>query len=151
MEKQGKQWQISFLGSKITADSGCSLKKKSTCSFGEKKTMKNVNSILKRRDILLPVNLCLLKVMAFSRSCGGYENGTKKKAEYQRTDAFELWCWTRLLRVPWSARKSNQSILKGNQSWISFGRTNAETKPPILWPLVGKNWIFRKDPDDGKD
>ena len=75
---------------------------------------------------------------------------TIKKAESRRIDAFELWCWRRLLRVPWTARRSNQSILKGNQFWILFGRTDAETETPVLWPPDGKNWPIGKDPDAGK-
>ena len=71
-----------------------------------------------------------------------------KKAECQRIDAFELWCWGRLLRVPWTARRSNQSILK---SWIFRGRTDAEAETPILWPPDEKNWLIGKDPDAGKD
>ena len=72
-----------------------------------------------------------------------------KKAECQRIDAFELWCWRRLLRNPWTARRSNQSILK--EPWVVMGRTNAEVEVPILWPLDVKNWLIGKDPDAGKD
>ena len=74
---------------------------------------------------------------------------TAKKAECRKIDAFKLWCWRRLLRVPWTARRSNQWILKGNQSWIFIGMTDAET--PILWPPDAKNWHIGKDPDGGKD
>ena len=81
----------------------------------------------------------------------GCETWTIKKAESQRIDAFELGCWGRLLRVPWTGRRSNQSILKGNQSWIINGRTDAEAEAPILWPPVVKSWLIRKDPDAGKD
>ena len=76
---------------------------------------------------------------------------TIKEVECQRIDAFELWCWRRLLRIPWTARRSNQSTLKGNQSWIFIGRTDAEAKVPILWPPDAKNWLTGKDPDAGKD
>ena len=69
----------------------------------------------------------------------------------QRTDAFELWCWRRLLRVPWTARRFNQSILKGNQSWIFIGRTAVEAETPVLWPSDAKSWLIWKDPDAGKD
>ena len=76
---------------------------------------------------------------------------TIKEVECQRIDAFELWCWRRLLRIPWTARRSNQSTLKGNQSWIFLGRTDdAEAKVPILWPPDAKNWLTGKDPDAGK-
>ena len=74
-----------------------------------------------------------------------------KKAEHWRTDAFELWCWRRLLRVPWTARRSNQSILKGDQSWVFTGRTDVEAEAPVLWPPDAKSWLIRKDPDSGKD
>ena len=76
---------------------------------------------------------------------------TIKKTEHWRRDAFELWCWRGLLRVPWTTRRSNQVILKGNQSWIFFGRTDSEAEAPILWPPDAKNWLVGKDPDAGKD
>ena len=79
------------------------------------------------------------------------ESGTIKKAEHWRINAFELWCGGRLLRVLWTARRSNQSILKGNQSWIFIGRTDAEAETPIFWPPDAKNWLTRKDPKAGKD
>ena len=69
----------------------------------------------------------------------GCESWTVKKAEHRRIDAFELWCWRRLLRVPWTARRSNQSILKEDQSWVFIGRTDAEAETPILWPLYAKS------------
>ena len=81
----------------------------------------------------------------------GCENWTIKKAEHWRIDAFELWCWRRLLRVPWTARRSNQSILKGNQSWMFTGRTDAKAETPILWPPDAKNRLIGKDPDAGED
>ena len=81
----------------------------------------------------------------------GCESWTVKKAGRRRIDAFELWCWRRLLRVPWTARRSNQSILKVNQSWIFIGRTDAEVETPVLWPPDGKNWLIWKDPDAGRD
>ena len=79
----------------------------------------------------------------------GCESWTIKKAECRRTDAFELWCWGRHLRVPWTVRRSNQSILKENHSWLFTGRTDAEA--PILWPLNVKSRLIGKDPDAGKD
>ena len=79
----------------------------------------------------------------------GYKSWTIKKAEYWRTDAFELWCWRRLLRVPWIAGRSNQSIQ--NQSWIFIGRTYAEADAPILWSPDVKSWLIGKDPDARKD
>ena len=81
----------------------------------------------------------------------GCHSWTIKKAECRRIDAFELWCWRRLFRVPWTARRSNQSILIWNQSWIFIGRTDAEAETPILWPPDAKSWLIWKDPDAEKD
>ena len=81
----------------------------------------------------------------------GCESWTIKKAAHRRTDAFELWCWRRLLRVPWTARRFNGVNPKGNQSWILIGRTDAEAETLILWPPDTKNWLIWKDPDAGKD
>ena len=100
-----------FLGSKITADGDCSHEIKRRLIL-ERKVMTNLGSILKSRDIILPTKVCLVKVMVFPVAMYGCESWTVKKAEHQRIDAFELWCWRRLLRVLWTARKSNQSILK---------------------------------------
>ena len=91
--------------------------------------------------------VCLVKAMSFPVVMYGCESWTIKKAEHQRIDARELWCWRRLLRVPWTARRSNQSILKE----ISPGRTNAETETPILWAPDAKSRLSGKDPDAGKD
>ena len=98
-------------GSKITADGDCSHEIKRHLLLG-KKVMTNLDSILKCRDITLPTKFCLVKAMVFPVVMYGCETWTVKKAECQRIDAFELWCWRRLLRVPWTARRSNQSILK---------------------------------------
>ena len=98
-------------GSKITADGDCSHEIKRCLLFG-RKVMTNLDSILKRRDIILPTKFHLLKAMVFPVVIYGCESWTVKKAERWRIDAFELWCWRRLLRVPWTARRSNQSILK---------------------------------------
>ena len=100
-----------FLSSKITADGDCSHEIKRHLLLG-RKIMTNLDSILKSRDITLPTKVCLVKAMVFPVVMCGCESWTVKKAEQWRTDAFELWCWRRLLRVPWSARRSNQSILK---------------------------------------
>ena len=100
-----------FLGPKITADGDCSHEIK-RCLLFERKTMTNQDSILKSRDIILSAKVCLVKSMVFPVVMYGYESWTIKKAEHWRTDAFELWHWRRLLRVPWTARRSNQSILK---------------------------------------
>ena len=100
-----------FLGSKITADGDCSHEIKRRLLLGSK-VMTNLDSTLKSRDITLPTKVCLVKIMVFPVVMYGCESWTIEKAEHQRIDAFELWCWRRLLRVPWSARRSNQSILK---------------------------------------
>ena len=100
-----------FLGSKITADGDCSHEIKRCFLFG-RKVMTNLDSILKSRDITLPTKVHPVKAMVFPVNMYGCESWTLKKAEWWRIDAFELWCWRRLLRVPWTARRSNQSILK---------------------------------------
>ena len=100
-----------FLGSRITADGDCSHEIKSSLLPG-RKAVANLDSILKSRDITLLTKVCTVKVMVFAVVMYGCESWTIKKAEGQRTDAFELWCWRRLLRVPWTARRSNQSMLK---------------------------------------
>ena len=100
-----------FGGSKITADSDCSHEIKRCLLLGQK-VMTNLDSILKSRDTTLPTKVCLVKAIVFPVVMYGCESWTMKKAERQKIDAFELWCWRRLLRVPWTARRSNQSILK---------------------------------------
>ena len=100
-----------FLGSKITADGDCGHEIKRRLLLG-RKVMTNEDSILKSRDIILPTQVHLVKAMVFPVVMYGCENWTIKKAKHQRIDALELWCWRRLLRVPWTARRSNQSILK---------------------------------------
>ena len=139
-------WQIDgetvadfiFLGSKITADGDCSHEIK-RCLLLQRKVMTNLDSILKRRDITLPTKFCLVKTMVFPVVMYGCESWTINKAECWRIDAFELWCWRRLLRVPWTAGRSNQSILKEISPGCSFGRTDAEAETPILWPLHAKS------------
>ena len=112
MGKQWKQWQTVFGGGfKITADGDCSHEFKRCLLFG-RKVMTNLDSILKTRDITLSTKVRLVKAMVFPVAMYGCESWTVKKRECQRIDAFELWCWRRLLRAPWTARRSNQSILK---------------------------------------
>ena len=101
--------------------------------------MTNLDSTLKSRDVTLPTKVHLVKAMVFPVILYGCESWTIKKAEHGRTDAFKLWCWRRLLRVPWTARRSNQSILKEISPKHSFGRANAEAETPILWPPDAKN------------
>ena len=140
-----------FLGSKITADSDWSHEMRRLLLLG-RKAVTNLDSILKNRDITLPTKVHLVKAMVFPTVTYGCESWTVKKAEcHQRIDAFELWCWRRFLRVPWIARRSSQSILKEISPEYSFGRTNAESEIPILWPPNAKNWLIWKDTDAGKD
>ena len=108
-----------FLGSKITADGDCSHEIKRRLLLG-RKVMTNLDSIFKSRDITLPTKVHLVKAMVFPVVMYGCESWTVKKAERRRIDAFELWCWRRLLRVPWTARRSNQSILKEISPEISL-------------------------------
>ena len=98
-----------FLGSRITADGDCSLEIKRRLLLG-RKVMTNLDNILKSRDVTLPTKVHLVKAMVFPEGMYGCESWTVKKAEHRRIDAFELWCWRRLLRVPWTARRANQSI-----------------------------------------
>ena len=96
--------------------------------------MTNLDSIFKSRDITLPIKVCLVKVMVFPVVMYGCESWTVKKAESRRIDAFELWCWRRLLRVPWTSRRSNPVHSKGDQSWVFFGRNDAKAETPVFWP-----------------
>ena len=111
----GKQWKqcqtLFFLGSKTTTDGDCSHEIKRRLLLG-RKVMANLDGIFKSRDITLPTKVRLVKAMVFSVVMYGCESWTVKKAEDRRIDAFELWCWRRLLKVPWTARRANQSILK---------------------------------------
>ena len=123
-------------GSKITADGDCSHEIK-RCFLLGRKAMISLDNILKSRNSTLPTKVCLVKAMVFPVVMYGCESWTIKKAECWRIDAFELWFWTRLLRVPWTARRSNQS-------WIFIGKTDAEAEAPILWPPDAKNWLLGK-------
>ena len=128
-----------FLGSKITADDDFNHEIKRRLVL-RRKAMTNLDSILKSRDITLPTKIRLVKAVVFPVVMYGYESWTIKKAECQRIDAFELWCWRRLLRVPWTARRSNQPVHpRGDQSWVFIGRTDVEAETPILWPPDAKN------------
>ena len=113
-----------FWGSKITADGDCSHEIKRCLLLG-RKAMTNLDSIFKSRDITLPTKVRLIKAMVFPVVMYGCESWTVKKAERRRIDAFELWCWRRLLRVPWTARR-NPVHSKGDQSWVFFGRNDAK-------------------------
>ena len=133
------------LGSKITADGDCNHETKRCLLFG-KKAMTNLDSILKTRDITLLTKVCLVKAMVFPVVMRGCESWAIKKAERWRIDAFELWCYRRLLRVPWTARKSNQSILKEICPEYSLEGLTLKLKLQYFGHLM-----WRKDPNDGKD
>ena len=152
-----KQWKtvtdFIFLGSKISADGDCSHEIKRRLLLG-RKVMTNLDSILKSRDITLLTKVCLVKSVVFPVVMYGCESWTIKKAEHQRIDAFELWCWRRLLRVPWTARRSNQSILKeispeySVEGWMLkwklqyfghlMGRTDSLEKTLMLEKIEGR-------------
>ena len=119
MGEQWKQSQTIFWGSKITADGDCSHEVKRHLLLG-RKVMTNLDSIFKSRDITLLTKVRLVKAMVFPAVMYGYESWTVRKDEHRRIDAFELWCWRRLLRVPWTARRSNQSILKEINPGVSL-------------------------------
>ena len=135
-----------FLGFKITMDGDCSHEVKRCLLLG-RKAMTNLNNILKSRDIVLLTKVYIVKVVIFPVVMYGCEGWTIKKARHQRIDGFELWCWRRFLRVPWTARRWNQSILRENQPWILFGRTDAKAEVPIHWPPDVKSCFIGKHPD----
>ena len=134
----GNSVRFYFGGSKITADGGCSHEIKKHLLL-RRKVMTNLDSILKSRDITLSTKVCLVKAMVFPLVMYGCESWTIKKAECQRIDAFELWCWRRLLRVPWTARRSNQSILRGNRSSVFIGTTDVKAETLVFWPPDAKS------------
>ena len=139
MEKQWKQWQTLFWGgSKITADGDCSHEIKRRLLLG-RKVMTNLDSMLKSRGITLLSKVHLVKAMVFPVVMYGCETWNIKTAEHQRIDTFELWCWRRLLRVPWTARRSNQVHSEGDQPWDFFGRNDAKAETPVLWPPHAKS------------
>ena len=132
-----------FLGSKITADGDCSHEIKRHLLLG-RKTMTNLDSILKSRDITLPTKVHLVKAMVFPVVTYGCESWTIKKAECQIIDAFELWCWRRLLRVPWTARKSNQSILREISPEYSLEGLMLKLKPQCFGHLMRRTNSMEK-------
>ena len=136
-------------GSKITADGDCSHEIKRHFLLG-RKAMTNLDSILKSRDITLPAKVCLVKAIVFPVVMYGCESWTIKKAECQSIDGLELLCWRRLLRVLWTARRSNQSILKEISPGYSLEGLMLKLKL-ILWPPNAKNSLIGKDPDAGQD
>ena len=134
---------VLFLGSKITADGDCSHEIKRLLLLG-RKVMTNLDSILKSRDITLPIKVHLVKAMVFPVVMYGCEKWTVKKAEHRRNDAFELWCWRRLLRVPWTARRSNQSILKEISPGCSLDRLMLKLKLQYFGHLMRRVDLLEK-------
>ena len=137
-------------GSKITGGGDCSHEIRRRLFLG-RKVMTNLDSIFKSRDITLPTKVHLVKTMVFPVLMYGCESWTIKKAERWRIDAFELWCWRRLLRVLWTARISNQSILKEISPGCLLEGLISKRKLPILWPPDVKSWLIWKDTDVRKD
>ena len=148
MEKQWKQWETCFLGLKNHEDSDCSHEIKRCLLLG-RKAMTNLDSILKKQRYYFAYKGLYNQSSGFPAVMYGCESWTIKKAEHWRIDAFELHCWKRLLRVPWSARRPQRN--KGNQPWIFIGRTDAKAEALILWLPDVKSWLTGKDPDAGKD
>ena len=138
-----------FLGSKITADGDCNHEIKRRLLLG-RKVMTNLDSIFKCRDITLPAKVRLVKAMVFSVVIYGCESWTVKKAEHQRTDAFKLWCWRRLLRVPWTPRRSNQSILKEISPGCSLEGLMLKLKLQHFGQLIWRADSFEKTLMPGK-
>ena len=138
-----------FWGSKITADGDCSHEIRRHLLLG-RKTMTNLDSVLKSRNITLPTKVPIVKAMVFPVVMYGCESWTIKKAEHQRIDAFELWCWRRLLKVSWTARRSNQSILREiNPEYSLEGRCwSWNSSILVIW---WEEWLIAKVPDASKD
>ena len=139
-----------FWGSKITAEGDCSHAIK-RCLLLRRKVMTNLDNILKSRDITLPTKFRLVKAMVFPVVMYGCESWTVKKAECRRVDAFELWCWRRLLRVPWTARRSNQSTLKEINPGISLKGMMLKLKLQYFGHLMRKVDLLEKNSDTGRD
>ena len=131
--KCGNSVRFHFLGSQINVYSDCSHKIKRHLLLG-RKAMTNLESVLKSRDIMLWTKVCLVKAMVFPVVMYGCESWTIKKAEHQRIDAFELWCWRRLLKVPWTTRRSNQSILKEISPEYLLEGLVLKLKLQYFWP-----------------
>ena len=144
-EKIGTVIHFIFLGSKITADGDCSHEIERRLLLG-RKVMANLDSILKSRDITLSTKVRIVKAMVFPVVMYGCESWTVKKAEPRRTDAFELWCWRRLLRVPWTARRSNQSILKELSPGCSLEGMMLKLKLQYLGHLMQRVDSLEKTP-----
>ena len=119
--------------------------------FLGRKVIINLDSIFKSRDITLPTKVHLVKAMVFPVVMYRCESWSIKKAENWKIDAFDLWCWRRLLKSPLDCKEIQLVHPKGDQSWVFIGQTDVEAETPILWPLDAKCWLIWKDPDAGKD
>ena len=150
MEKLETMTDFILGGSKITTDGDCSHEIKRRLLL-RRKAVTNLDSILKSRDITLPTKVCLVKALVFPVVMYGCESWTIKKSEYWRIDAFELWCWKRPLRVPWTARRSNQSILKEISPEYSLEGVMLKLKLQSFGHRDAKNRLIWKDPDAGQD
>ena len=146
MGKQWKQWEtFFFFGLQITADGDCSHEIKRCLLLG-RKALTNLDSILKTRDVNLPTKVCLVKAMVFSVVMYGCESWSIKNTECRRIDAFELWCWRRFLRVPWTSRRSNKSILKEISPEYPLEGLMLKLKLQYFGHL-----LWRTNPDAGRD
>jgi len=150
MGKQETVADFIFMGSKITADGDCSHEIKRRLLL-ERKVMTNLDSIFKSRDITLPTKVRLVKAMVFPVVMYGCESWTVKKAECRRIDAFKLWCWRRLLRVPWTARRCNWSILKEMNPGCSLEGLMLKLKLQYFGHLMRRVDSLEKDSDAGRD
>ena len=139
-----------FFGSKITADGNCSHEIKRHLILG-RQAMTNLYSVLKSRDTTMPAKVHMIKAMVFPVVMYGCESWTIKKAEHWRTDSFKLWCWRRLLRVPWTARRSNQSILQEISPEYSLKRLILKLNLQYFGHHYVKSWLIGKVPEAGKD
>ena len=134
-----------FLGSKITVDGDCSHEIRRWLLLG-RKAMTNLDSVLKSRNVTLPTKVHIVKAMVFPVVMYGSESWTIKKTEHQRVDALELWCWRRLLKVPWTAKRYQE-----DKSWIFTGRTDVEAEAPVFWSSDANSWLIGKVPNAQKD
>ena len=148
MGKQWKPWDTSFWGSKITADCYCSREIKRLLG---RKAMTNIHIMIKSKDSTLSTKVHIAKAMAFPVVMYGCESWSKKKVEHQRIEAFKLWCWRRLLWIPWTARRSNQSVVKEISPEYSFRKNWCWSWNSNTLAIDAKKWLIGKDPDAGKN
>ena len=149
MGKQWKQCQTLFFWAPKSLQMVTAAMKLNDCLLLRRKVM--TNSILKSRDIILPIKVHLVKAMVFPVVMYGCESWTVKKAECWRIGAFELWCWRRLLKSPLDCKEIQPVHSKGDQPWVFFGRNDAKAETPVLWSFHAKSWLIGKDSDAGRD